>query len=526
MKVGFYVQATEHVSVEILSAVLKQAGHTTEAFFDPRIWRDGYCYNKTLSKLFNLEDMLVDEILRSDVDIMCFSVVTDNYATALRVAAKLKAETNIPTIFGGVHCTSVPERVAVKPQVDYTVVGEGEYPLLELVESLSRDERPTKIPNVICKDASGELIVNAPRPTISDLDSLPFLDKDVFYDKLPSFHQKRYITSASRGCVYACTFCNNSMYKRMYNKAGNGKWHRRRSVDNFLEELTTAHKKYNYEYAFFWDEIFIDNREWLEEFCDKYGRALGIPFWCYGYARFINQEIVDMMEQAGCREMNIGVQTIRPETRKIIKRGDRNSKIVDAIRMLGNSKIFLSTGNILQLPGQPVEEALELAEFYNENRVNLPIVGFLRYYPRTDIVEAGLEYGAITEEDVEELEEAATENPFTVSTSKDSIEYRKIETLIQMTTWAPKFLVSFLLRTGAYRYLPTGIAITVFQSRLGNLRSLITGKRHAEENYSAMRYVWVMWKYGLDKLKWKLQRRIGGPKPKKRSETSRITELS
>lgn len=515
MKVGFYVQATEHVGVEILSALLKQAGHSVEIFFDPRIWRDGYSYNKHLARAFNMEEVIVQEILTSDVDIMAFSVVTDNYATAIRMAGRLKQEKNIPTVFGGIHCTSVPERVAAMAEVDYVVIGEGEYPLVELVEALSNGTSPHTIQNLWYKAPDGLLISNSARPVISNLDTLPFIEKDEFYAKAPHFFKKRYITTASRGCVYACTFCNNSMYKQMYNRSGKGKWYRRRSVKNLMDELVSAHEKYNYEYVFFWDEIFIDNHEWLEEFCAEYGKRLGIPFWCYGYARYVNQHVVDVMEEAGCREMNIGVQTIRKETRKIIKRGDRNEKIAEAIKIIGKSKINLCTGNILQLPGQSVEEAKELVEFYSDYRVDLPITGFLRYYPRTEIVDTGLKMGVLTEQDVEVIERAEVENPFTVPNTEDNWEFKKLQILIQMTPWSPRFLVRYVLHSGLYRMLPTGTFAALVVTRFSNLRSILLGKRHAQESYTGIQYLRVMAKYGWEKLVWKMKSRAPGPPPVK-----------
>jgi radical SAM superfamily enzyme YgiQ (UPF0313 family) len=511
MRVGFYVQGFESLGVEYLSGVLKQGGHDTTLFFDPRIWRNDMVYNESLGEVFNIEDMLVEEILNDRLDMLCFSVVTDNYATALRVAAKVKKHRRIPIVFGGIHCTSVPERVVLKPQVDYVVIGEGEYPLLELCDALADGNTRPEIGNVWYQAQNGEPLSFATRPTISDLDSLPFPDKDVFYDNVPKYHQKHYIAHASRGCVYACTFCNNSMYKKMYNKSGNGRWHRRRTVDNLLEELTIAQKKYNYSHVSFWDEIFIDNREWLEEFCDKYPKVLGQPFWCYGYVKFIDEDVISMLEHANCNEMNIGVQTIRPESRRIIKRGDNNERIAKVMNLVRESRIYLTTGNILQLPGQPVEEAFELAEFYNTNPPDLPIVGYLRYYPRTEIVKTGQDMGVLDEADIERIEEAKEEQPFVVPQEEYEKAYCKAHILIQMSPWAPRWVIPWLLKTGYWKWLPTGAFMTLWMIWVTHLRMWITGKKHFPESYTTYRLLWVMAKYGIDKLRWKM--RGGGKDP-------------
>ena len=502
MKIGFYVQGYEYVGVEYLTAMLKEAGHEVQVFFDPRLWRNDLVYNDTLGEMFNIEDLLVEDILNARLDMLCFSVVTDNYATALRVAGKVKRCINIPTVFGGIHVTSVPERVVINPQVDFACVGEGEYPILELAEALSNGNNIPVIENIWYQDGNGDIVSSATRPTISDLDALPFPDKDTFYAAVPDFHKEHYITVASRGCVYACTFCNNSMYKKMYNKANNGRWHRRRSVDNLLEELTQAQEKYNFSHVSFWDEIFIDNKEWIEEFAEKYPKVIGKPFWCYGYAKYIDEHMVELMENAGCNEMNVGVQTIRPESRKIIKRGDKTEKIAEAINLVRESKIHLTTGNILQLPGQPVEEAFELADFYSENPPDLPIVGYLRYYPRTEIVNTGLELGCITQEDVEVIEKAEEEKPFIVPQDEYDAQYQKAHILMQMTPWAPKSLIKWLLRTKNWKYLPTGTFMAMLLVWILKTRAkLVTGKTHYAESYTIPRLLWLMAYYGWQKVR-------------------------
>ena len=515
LKVGFYIQGYESIGVEYLSAVLRMDGHDTRAYFDPRLWRNDMVYNERLGAVFNIEGVLIDQILQDDLDLLCFSVVTDNFATAKRVATVIKEVSNVPIVFGGIHCTSVPERVAASPAIDYVVVGEGEFALRELCEAIADGNRNPDIPNVWSKGTDGEPVERLARPTIEDLDSLPFPDKDFFYAAVPDFHKENYITVASRGCIYSCTFCNNSMYKRMYNKAGKGKWHRRRSVDSIIEELKIAQEKHHFERVSFWDEIFIDNKEWLREFSEKYSLAIGKPFWCYGYARFVDEEIVELLENANCNEMNIGVQTIRPETRRIIRRGDKNEKIVNAMNLVRKSKIFLTTGNILQLPGQPIEEAFELAEFYNQYPVDLPVVGYLRYYPRTDIVQTGLDMGTITEEDVETIEEASTERPFVVAQDDDEKDYKKAHVLILLTPWAPRFLVPFLLRTKMWRFLPANALVHMTLLMLVKIRGLLTRKKHFAESYTLLRLIYVLSKYGSQKLRWKLSRRRSSIPPSK-----------
>ena len=480
MKIGFYVPGHEHLSVELLSAVLKQHGHATEAFFDPRLFRDGPLAHPRVAEWMNAEDRLAEEIANARLDLLCFSVVTDNYATSLRVAAKVKQRSNIPIVFGGVHCTAVPERVAVKPQVDYVVVGEGEETLVELCQAVSCGGPDSVIGNLWYRNRNREIISGPWRPLIPDLDDLPFIDKDIFYSKAPSYHRKRYITIASRGCIHSCTYCNNSMYRKIYERAELGKWRRRRSVASLMRELTEAYSEYPFENVLFLDELFLDERPWLEEFCESYGRLIGKPYWCYGHSRYLTPEVVRMLEQSGCREINIGVQTIWEETRRnYLKRGDTNRQIVDAIDAIRDSSIFLGVGNILDLPGQSTEEMLDLAAFYTEHRVDQPIVSFLRYYPKTEIIDIALKEGLLCPEQVEKIEEAEEEGtPCYVSDIDERTSISsKIRVLILMTSWAPRVVLRTLIQRGLWKRLPVSGVLNKALTGVGALNRMLRKKR-------------------------------------------------
>jgi anaerobic magnesium-protoporphyrin IX monomethyl ester cyclase len=508
MKIGFYVQAFEHLSVERLSAGLKCAGHEIEVFVDPKLCNDGIVYNERLRRLLNIEDLLIEDMLNANLDLVGFSVVTDNYATALRVAGKLKAQTDILTVFGGIHATSVPERVIKRPEVDYLVVGEGDEAMVELANALANGDRDFSFPNLWFRKG-GEVVSNPVRPPIADLDILPFPDKGVYYKKVPAFHRRRYSIVASRGCIYACTFCNNSMYKRMYR--GLGRWQRRRSVDNVIAELQQAYEKYPFETVQFWDEIFVDHMDWLEEFSDKYAQTINKPFYCCAYPKYVTPETVAMLEKANCREVNFGIQTINETTKRTkLRRGESTEQVTKAVQLIRDSSIFLSTGNILEIPGQSVEEALELVEFYNENRVDLPYVGFMRYYPRTEIVDIGLAEGVLTPEDVERIEEAAEEGGFLKATGQDTKLYVKMRSFIQLTSFMPKWSITLLLRTGWWRLIP-GVDLYNVLFRLAyHTRRIWTRKKRFVENYTLPRYLQTMLLYAFRKIRWKLSGRRGG----------------
>ncbi|MBN2311684.1 MAG: B12-binding domain-containing radical SAM protein [Candidatus Hydrogenedentes bacterium] len=509
MRVGFYIPAFEHLGISYLSAVLEQAGHETVGFMDPLLCKEGAFHTKSLERLLDMESYVVDQIVNSDVDLLAFSVVTNNFIHACRVARSVKAQRDIPTVFGGIHCSSVPHRVVEKPEIDYVVVGEGEGAMVDLAGHLDAGETKAEIPNIWLKDGD-RVVSSAPRHVIEDLDSLPFPNKDVFYAAAPSFLQRHYMTTASRGCCFACSYCNNSRMRRVYE--GKGRWRRRRSVDNLMAELLQAQEKYSFTDIRFWDEVFIDDRDWLEEFAEKYPPAIGKPFFCWGHARFIDEDVVATLEKAGCQELNIGVEAVQEETRReLLRRTDTTDEIIEAFDLVRPTRMWLSTGNIVALPGQTVEDVAEMAAFYNEHRVDRTWVFFFRYYPNTAIVDLALEQGYLTPEDAENLEDPP-ERAVSISRSNksDNQDMVRLATVIYLTSLLPKGLVARILKNDRWRWIPAFNLQPFIAIAAAFLKRIRFGKRPTVEGYSTSRYVQAMIQYGARKAAWKLRRRFRG----------------
>ena len=158
----------------------------------------------------------------------------------------------MPIVFGGIHATSVPDRVLARDFADFVCRGEGEYPLLELVEALAAGAEDFPIPNIWYKK-DGRIVANEARPLIADLDSLPLPDKELFYREAP-YARKEYNLQTLRGCLNGCAYCHNGLERRLWQ--GKGEYLRRRSVDNVMAELIAAKKRYDFVTLKIWDEVF------------------------------------------------------------------------------------------------------------------------------------------------------------------------------------------------------------------------------------------------------------------------------
>lgn len=449
MKIGFVEQCFEKLAVESLIAYCERAGAEAELFIDPTLFSDSFYENGFLRRFFDARERLVRRIVESDVDLLAFSVVSDDYLWATGIAAAVKRVRDIPTVFGGVHPTAVPEYVAADPAVDYVCQGEGEEALTELMDCLASGRKPTAISNLCFYDGA-RLVKNPLRGLEGDLDSLPFPNKSLYYEQMPIM-KRFYMTITSRYCPFRCTFCYNSSMRDVY--AGKGKYLRQRSPENVVEELKLA-TRYGYEYVLFNDDILPFNRKWVREFAPLYKREIGRPFFCYFHPQYADEGIVKLMADAGCVTANMGIQSLDPAVRRdIFDRNETQEEIGSAVRTIRRHKVHLNVGHIIGFPGdsEQIEEAG--VRFYLENMPSFIGCYWLRLYPGTKITETLMKDGALDAEEVEQIKRGEGRSFWLGGSVKNMREVRPFSILMNLLPYVPRRLVRFLLEKKRYRAL-------------------------------------------------------------------------
>jgi radical SAM superfamily enzyme YgiQ (UPF0313 family) len=490
MKVLFISPSCENMGMEYLSAALKQAGHQVDLVYDPQLFNDTFVFSKTLSRTFSHEKRILKEVGMHQPDLVAFSVVSDNYSWACQRARKIKEIYHLPIIFGGVHPSSVPEVVMKNEFADYVVVGEGEGAIVDLANSLDRGEPISNIRNLWYKE-NGSIKGNEVRPPIQNLDELPFPDKDLFYAKLPFFRDGYYIMT-SRGCVYRCTYCNNSLFKRMY--AGKGPFFRRRSVENVLNELKEAKKKYNMTSIHFWDEIFVSDHDWLKEFLERYRREIALPYACCIHVNFIKEDVVSLLKKSGCWQAFMGVQSLNEDIKKnILHRNETNERVKETIRLFNQYRISIVAENIINLPNEKEDDLVYMMKFYNENRPTRLYVFWLSFYPKTEIVDIAHNMGILDEKAIEDIENRKNTKPFQLGGTIENKQFEKCQTMLALVNKLPRRLNDFLIRKKVYRFFPSSKS---FYHSL--VRVMDREKRF---DISAYRITRVYWLFMFKKLK-------------------------
>jgi len=454
MKIVFVYPGNESIGIEILSAVLKQNGHETNLAFDPMVFGDAYLASRRLGKLFDCEARVVEQVVVSEPDLVAFSVTTDYYQWASRLAREIKARCDVPIVFGGMHPTSVPEQVIENDSVDVLCIGEGEGALLDLVNQIERcgtHRVDAPIPNMWIRSGP-DVLKGDIRPLVEDLDGLPFADKSLFYREVPVF-RKHYTIMMSRGCPFSCTFCCNSLLKTL--SRGKGTHLRWRSVRNVIEELAQAKRRWNYRTVAFYDDVFTFNKKWAREFLPLYRKEIGRPFACVEHPRMIDEEIVGLLKEAGCVNIQLGVQSLNEKTRKeVLGRSETNEEIRESLRLIKRYGIGVTVDHIAEIPRETEEDQIEAALFYNETRPTVINFFWLSYYPKTEICkfrEAGSRPDSGSGSLLIRDRKTKRGNPFA-----------PFESFLNLLPLMPRWLVRFFLTGRRHRFFsrfPTTFAV-------------------------------------------------------------------
>ena len=295
MKVVFVAMGAENISLETLSAMLKMHGHETAIAFDRSLFNDAnYFPIPTLAKIFDSKKATVKRIISLEPDLVAFSVFADNYQWALYISREVKKRLNVPIIFGGIHPTTCPDNVISKDCVDIICLGEGEYPLLELVDSMEKNCVDHTIKNLWFKE-NGRVIKNQVRPLINNLDELPIIDKGLFEDYIPI--KDYYLTVTSKGCIATCAYCSQNFLKKW--EMGKGQFLREKSVDKVIEELKIMKERYKYKRVDIKNNILSGSKKWTFEFAEKYRKEIGVPFRIMGHPKTITPDTIRALKNAG-----------------------------------------------------------------------------------------------------------------------------------------------------------------------------------------------------------------------------------
>jgi radical SAM superfamily enzyme YgiQ (UPF0313 family) len=444
MKVTFVVLGSEQLAISQLSAIAKRDGHTVGLAFSASLFHDRFNLEiPSLAKVFDDKTAMLDAIRRQAPDVLAFSCITATYQWMLEVAREAKDMfPDVKTVFGGVHVSAVPDRVIAKPEVDYVVVGEGDVAFPRILDAIAKGGPKEPIPNTRFKTPDGSVIRGLQQGFIQDLDALPHYDKMIWEDHIRV--GDLYLTLATRGCPYTCSFCFNNFFSRLPEEK-RGKYVRQRSVDHVMHELKWAKKRYNIKCVDFQDDVFTVSKSWIKEFTQRYKKEINLPFQCLIHPQYFDDDIARWMRDAGCVWIQMGIQTMDEKFKhENLRRYEDSDHIVKGLEAMERYGMKAKVDHMLGLPGEPIGSQATALKLYSEHTPKRIQTFWTCFLPGTDLMKQGVEQGLVTPEQAERLNEGEDfyffRNEDNISNPELVKAYQNYEMIYKLLPVLPAFI--------------------------------------------------------------------------------------
>jgi len=316
-------------------------------------------------------------------DLVCLDSSSTSLDQDLALARRLKHELEIPVAILGSQVTYTPGDIFAQDSVDLVVRGEPEETVREIAAKVAARAPLEGIAGTTRQAADGEIIHEAERDKIDDLDALPIparhlLDNRVY--QFPGLNGPVTTVKSSRGCPLDCSFCGYTLAQ--------GLRFRFRSPEHVIEELIDLHRQHGLRYVVFRDPIFTTRKDRVHAICDGIlEHGLDLEWQCETAVKTLDRPLLEKMAAAGCTHISLGVESGNAAIQKKhcgnkLKDLDAAHEVFRACRDVGiETRAFCMIGFPEETP-EMVDETINLVDSLNPDQVQFCAV---TAYPGTPL---------------------------------------------------------------------------------------------------------------------------------------------
>lgn len=395
----------ENNATRVLAAGARRAGHRViEIFF--KDWVNNHFIPPNDFEL----NALVSLLQEHQVQLAAICIRASAYhKVASQLTALIRERVGIPVLWGGTHVILTPDKCI--QEADMICVGEGDLTVIDVLDAVGAGGDCSKIKNLWVRQGD-QIARNPVENLVPELDELPFRDytsPDKFWihgSKViqgdPMVNDPVFQMMCSRGCVFVCSYCYNSQLAREVFK-GKGKYYRFRSVGSVIQEINANRAVFkNMKRVKFDDEVFVFDKEWLEQFIERYPREVGLPFEAFIEPKLVEADIFRRLKAAGLSVIYMGVQNTHRVNEGIYDRHVPEQRIRNAVQLFHEIGLDYRLQVIVDDPFSSDEDKAHLFDFVMEFPRPFELYLFsMVVFPNTQLARKLLAEGIITENDVE-----------------------------------------------------------------------------------------------------------------------------
>lgn len=330
---------------------------------------------------------------------LCFGVscMTGPQITrALSACKALKRRyPEVPTVWGGIHPTLLPQQTLQNPWVDVVVVGEGEATLLDLVRTLADGGALSTVAGIAYREG-GSVCFTETRPFV-DLNAQPPLSYelvDINHYRRKMFGSDHVAYCSSRGCPFRCSFCYGGvMHQRKY---------RAKQPERVVEELKRLIRDYDIHGFNFTDDNLFADMDHAHRLMEQILRAdmrikVGKLHIRIDTIRRMDDDFLDLVARVGIERLTIGVESGSQRVLDLIEKSLRVEHVLEASRKLVRwpfVPVYLFMMGVPTETPEEFQQSIQLAgQLLRENPKAAKSFNIYTPYPGTALYRLAVEMG-------------------------------------------------------------------------------------------------------------------------------------
>ena len=322
---------------------------------------------------------LIDHLNNYKPKIIGFTFTAASYLTFQQILSDIssvKKKNGFITVAGGIQASSMPDYTfRNNPDLDFIIIGEGEIPFRDFVNSKSSQYE--KVKNLFSRN--NDTAYKGDEYNVIDVEELGWPDRTMIsQNKYRDYKTLRSIGSifSSRGCPYACSFC--------YNSLSENRSLRYRSAESLIEEVIEARDKFGIHCFFIMDDFFTFNIDRVKSFCNGIlSKKIKIRWYCQGRADQGDYEMFKLMRDSGCRSIAMGIESGSEKNLKYIGKKTNKEKMLKTIGLAQKAGIKLRGNFIIGFPGENHEEIMSNIAFAKSLKLSRTAFFILTPFPHS-----------------------------------------------------------------------------------------------------------------------------------------------
>lgn len=250
---------------------------------------------------------------------------------------------------------------------------------------------------ILVNDVENKILLDTGSASLPDYDNLPIPDFEAYsmgryIDEREKIEGRRTGTLDSlKGCFFKCSFCSHAAIHEK------GKY---KSVEYFIKTLKTLKEKYRITHFELFDVEFSADLDRAKEVCKAMIKEnLKLSWAAQNRFDLVDQELINLMKEAGCWRIAYGLETVVREFQRSIRKVVDLNRVENVVRWTKEAgihcKVYLTPGFM----GETYETLKESIDFVEKIEPDEFTCGSLIPLPGTGFYKECQEKGILLEKD-------------------------------------------------------------------------------------------------------------------------------